>query len=404
MKAFFSPLNKLAGRLKPRSLKLPLAPPRLRRAASDSYALPAAVVALAAFEVSLPDQTLAELARAGVRVRDQELLAVVRESSRAGGAEPLQGWVERRIAAMQMALERGKLHIENIMNAMMLFSTTLTLMIAGVSLIARGGAEGALLPPLVGLAFTPIILTIYPPELRVPASRRLLYLAALPALAFLGLALSLPILPLLAVFSLPGAVIAFREDRSYARDLEFSVKAIERAAAVPYAVWEAIGRKPSEMPSAGLPGVLSKGLHLIERFGGDAEEFSKLWQLASVLHKTFSSLRGKAWAYALLALVNASICGASYAILAYVAQFLAGAVGPGVAVPGAGVLVGFTAQNIDAVLTLAMAVNSLALSVVVAEVRHGNPLYFSLYLPMYALAHYASWLLGLWLAPQLVGA
>ncbi|PLJ76806.1 hypothetical protein [Infirmifilum sp. SLHALR2] len=397
MKAFLSPLNKLAGRL-----KLPL--PRLRRATrSDPYALPAAVVALAGFEVYLPDQTLTELARMGVRVRDAELLAVVRESSRSGGAEPLQGWVERRIAALQMALERGKLHVENVMNAMLTFSTTLTLMIAGVSLIARGGAEGALLPPLVGLAFTPIILAIYPPELRVPASRRLLYLAALPALAFLGLALSLPLLPLLAALSIPGAVIAFLEDRVYTRDLEFSVKAIERAAATPFAVWEAIGRKPGEMPQEGLPGVFSKGLHLIERFGGDAEEFSKLWQLASTLHKAFTSLRGKAWAYAALALVNALICGVSYAILAYVAQFLAGAVGPGVAVPGAGVLVGFVAQNIDSVLTLAMAVNSLALSLVVAEVRHGNPLYFTLYLPLYAIAHYASWLLGLQLAPSLVG-
>jgi len=398
MKAFFSPLKKLAGRLKLRAVL-----PKLRRGPSDPYALPAAVVALAGFEVSLPDQTIAELSRMGVRVRDSELLAVVRESSRAGGAEPLQGWVERRIAAMQMALERGKLHIENIMNAMLTFSTTLTLMIAGVSLIARGGAEGALLPPLVGLAFTPLILAIYPPELRVPASRRLLYLVALPAFAFLSLVVSLPLLPLLALFSLPGAVIAFREDRGYTRDLEFSVKAIERAAAVPYAVWEAIGRKPSEMPQEGLPGVLSKGLHLIERFGGDSEEFSKLWQLASTLHKAFNGLRGKAWAYALLALINASICGTSYAILAYVAQFLSSAVGPGVAVPGAGVLVGFAAQNIDAVLTLAMAVNSLALSLVVAEVRHGNPLYFTLYLPMYAIAHYSAWLLGLWLAPQLVG-
>jgi len=401
MKAFFSPLDKLAGRLKPRLLKLPL--PRLRRAAGDPYALPAAVVALAAFEVSLPDQTIAELSRMGVRVRDQELLAVVRESSRAGGAEPLQGWVERRLASLQMTLERGKLHVENVMNAMLMFSTTLTLMIAGVSVIARGGAEGALLPPLVGLAFTPIILTIYPAELRVPASRRLLYLAVLPALAFLGLALSLPLLPLLVALSIPGAVIAFREDRSYARDLEFSVKAIEKAAATPFAVWEAIGRKPGEMPQRGLPGVFSKGLHLIERFGGDSEEFGKLWQLASTLYKAFSGLRGKAWAYAALALVNAGICGVSYAILAYVAQFLAGAVGPGVAVPGAGVLVGFAPQGINAVLTLAMAVNSLALSVVVAEVRHGNPLYFTLYLPLYAIAHYSAWLLGLWLAPSLVG-
>jgi len=366
--------------------------------------LPAAVVALAGFEVSLPDQTIAELSRLGVRVRDAELLAVIRESSRSGGAEPLEGWVQRRIASLQMSLERGKLHIENIMNAMLTFATTLTLMIAGVSLIARGGAEGALLPPLVGLAFTPIILTIYPPELRVPASRRLLYLAALPAFAFLGLALSLPLLPLLAALSIPGAVVAFREDRAYARDLEFSVKAIEKAAATPFAVWEAIGRKPGEMPQEGLPGVLSKGLHLIERFGGDSEEFSKLWQLASTLHKAFASLRGKAWAYAMLALVNAGICGTSYAILAYVAQFLAGAVGPGVSVPGAGTIVGFSAQGVDAVLTLAMAINSLALSVVVAEVRHGNPLYFTLYLPLYATAHYSAWLLGLWLAPQLVGA
>jgi len=402
MKAFFSPLDKLAGRLKPRLLKLHL--PRLRRSAGDPYALPAAVVTLAAFEVSLPDQTIAELSRMGVRVRDQELLAVVRESSRAGGAEPLQGWVERRLASLQMTLERGKLHVENIMNAMLMFSTTLTLMIAGVSVIARGGAEGALLPPLVGLAFTPIILTIYPAELRVPASRRLLYLAALPALAFLSLVVSVPLLPLLAALSIPGAVIAYREDRGYTRDLEFSVKAIERAAAVPYAVWEAIGRKPGEMPQEGLPGVFSKGLHLIERFGGDSEEFSKLWQLASTLHKAFTSLRGKAWAYAALALVNASICGVSYAILAYVAQFLAGVVGPGVSVPGAVTIVGFSAQGVDATLTLAMAVNSLALSVVVAEVRHGNPLYFTLYLPLYALAHYAAWLLGLWLAPQLVGA
>jgi len=396
MKPFFS-LNKLAGRLKPPFFKL-------RRAPSDPFALPAAIIALSAFDVSLPDQTIAELGRLGVRLRDAELLAVIRESSRSGGAEPLEGWVQRRIAAMQMALERGKLHIENIMNAMMLFSTTLTLMIAGVSLIARGGAEGALLPPLAGLAFTPIVLAIYPPELRVPASRRLLYLALLPAFAFISLAVSLPLLPLLAALSIPGAVIAFREDRSYARDLEFSVRAIERAAATPFAVWEAIGRKPREMPSAGLPGVFSKGLHLIERFGGDSEEFSKLWQLASTLHKAFTSLRGKAWAYALLALVNAGICGVSYAILAYVAQFLASAVGPGVSVPGAGTIVGFSAQGVDAVLTLAMAINSLALSLIVAEVRHGNPLYFSLYLPMYALAHYASWLLGLWLAPQLVGA
>jgi len=179
------------------------------------------------------------------------------------------------------------------------------------------------------------------------------------------------------------------------------VRAIERAAATPFAVWQAIGRRPSEMPARGLPGVLSKGIILVERFGGDAEEFSKLHQLASVLLRAFNTFRGRAWTYALLALVNAAICGASYAILFRTAAFLASTLPASAVAPVAGPA---AVRGLEEALGAAMAVNSVALSIVVASVRHGNAAYAALYLPLFALAHYGAWLAGLPLAASLLGA
>ena len=344
-----------------------------------------------------PSATLKRLGEL-FEVRDsRDVLEVARRDEVSGGREGLRRFLEEGLAALKVEVETSEAMLQQLSELMMLFTTTMPLIVVGlIFMISPGQGATALLGfSLAGMAVGVAAQLKVPRELRFPPpdwrAYALLPLAAVPFLldslrvAMLGDNVFL----LAAIAAAPASILVWLDEKRLLGELGENGAMLVEALRCPFHLYRCVPLERLEAPvRVPVSRVVRAALRLMGRFGAEREALQWLTEYYEARHRLIRDVRSRTAVSLLNGVVGVAVLAVGLSMLYTVFSTL-----PPVSV--AGVHIDPRVYGaIKPVMNLVLAINAASYSAATASLREGNPLYMPLYLPAMLLATYAGLALG----------
>ncbi len=350
-----------------------------------------------------PSATLRRL-RESFEIRDSsEVLEVARRDEEAGSREGLRSLIEERLGELRIQVETSEALLQQLGELMMLFTTTMPLIVVGLVLMVSPGEAAPLLLgfSLAGVAVGLAAQFKVPQELRLPPPGPrpylLLPLATVPFLldALHVAELGERVFLVAAAMALPSAYLVYVEERRLLGELEENRELIVEALRCPFHLYRCLGLESLERPvRLAVSRTVRAALLLMGRFGAEREALHWLYEYYRQRVKLLRDVRGRTTVSLLNGLVGVAVLAVGLSMLYTVFSTL-----PPVNMAGINIDPrAYTA--IKPLIGAVLAINSLSYSAATASLREGNPLYLPLYLPAMLLATYTGLQLGPLILPH----
>ena len=362
---------------------------------------------LPGYEVLLtsPDKALRGLSDKMRRVLEAAIAV-----QRSGAREALEEKLRDVIAELRTALDLSDYNVSNMYMIVSTFvSTVAGMLVSTLALMGPGGAMVAIVSALSASLLTiGVGIVAYPIEYSLPSPPAKSYLPLVSAaplyllLSFLGV--PLPLTMSLALGSALTSALHFVYTKRQVKeilDTREMVRVASRAVGNPYRSLR--GRfieNPEDLlrpADNGLVQAVRLALFQVLLHGG-YELLERLEEHYSRIVDFILRLRSKTRVFLLYAVIEAVIVSMMYAILVSVKPLLFGAGAEALATLG---ITSAGLEELEQSMDLILSSLALALSVATSSFREGKPTLFTIYMPVIAVALYASYMMALAFTPSL---
>uniref|UniRef100_A0A7C1CEF3 Uncharacterized protein n=1 Tax=Thermofilum adornatum TaxID=1365176 RepID=A0A7C1CEF3_9CREN len=351
-----------------------------------------------------------EKALRGLSDKMRRVLEAAVATQRSGRREALEEKLRDVLAELRTALDLADYNVSNMYMVVTTFVSTIAgMVVSTLALMGPGGAMAAIASALFASLFVMGVgVVAYPIEYSLPTPPAKSYLPLLSIiplyllLSFLGA--PLPLTLSIALGSIFTSVLQFIYVRRQVKELldtREMVRVASRAVGNPYRSLK--GRfieNPEDLlrpTDNGLVQAIRLALFQVLLHGG-YELLEKLEDHYSRIVDFILRLRSKTRVFLIYAVIEAVIVSMMYAILVSVKPLLFGAGAEALAT------LGITSAGLDELeqnMDLILSSVALALSVATSSFREGKPTLLTIYMPVVAVALYASYMTALAFTPSL---
>lgn len=346
----------------------------------------------------------------GLSDKMRRVLEAAVATQRSGRREALEEKLRDVLAELRTALDLADYNVSNMYMVVSTFVSTIAGMIVStLALMGPGGAMAAIVSALFASLFSVVVgVATYPIEysLPTPPAKSYLPLASIIPfyllLSFLGVPLPLTLsIALGFIFTSALHFVYVRRQVKELLDTREMVRVASRAVGNPYkALKTRFIENPEDLirpTDNGLVQAVRLALFQVLLHGG-YEFLEKLEEYYSRIVDFILRLRSKTRVFLIYAVIEAVIVSMMYAILVSVKPLLFGAGAEALAT------LGITSAGLDELeqnMDLILSSIALTLSIATSSFREGKPTLFTIYMPVIALALYASYMTALAITPSL---
>jgi len=347
----------------------------------------------------------------GISGKMKETLKTALLSHKSGSREVIKHKLSEIISRTETELELADYNLTQLYQFISVFTTLVPSIIASV-LFFMNLEQGVAV--IIGVAILSVFagflgLTVFPSELRIPAPPKryfLFLISAIPLYLFLNFEMKLLFSLTMAssICSLLSWIWLFKK----LNVLKDARELVRKAGTASFNVFKALEIEDPDYllheKWFGIAKAATTSLYLLALHGGRrlSESLNLLESYCSRYLNALFRIRSKTRVMMFYSIMEALVIAAIYAILVYTLIYfssmeLHGAWGS-FYIPSIKE-VEMLKNSLDLVLTL----NALGLSIATSTSREGNPLYFTLYLPLISLAMWLGYVLAFGYAPTLFG-